>query len=197
MEYKLLENKKNIVLGTNPKDIPFNKWCIVLDTLYNYDSELRVDENNIQFTVDYFDNPRDYAKMVKESDEYSVDDDFVITCYDHKNQKFKYLSGDESFVMDYILERSEQILSRYETLAKTEEIFDEADLVRFVFPTLKEALATEPEADFFFNDKLRSGKEWLGCLSEEDLNKKVRISLIFSISTETDIYDCNLLKEEN
>ena len=103
MEYKLLENKKNIVLGTNPKDIPFNKWCIVLDTLYSYDSELRVDENNIQFTVDYFDNPRDYAKMVKESDEYSVDDDFVITCYDHKNQKFKYLSGDESFVMDYIL----------------------------------------------------------------------------------------------
>lgn len=197
MEYKLLENKKNIVLGTNPKDIPFNKWCIVLDTLYSYDSELRVDENNIQFTVDYFDNPRDYAKMAKESDEYSVDDDFVITCYDHKNQKFKYLSGDESFVMDYILERSEQILSRYETLVKTEEIFDEADLVRFVFPTLKEALATEPEADFFFNDKLRSGKEWLGCLSEEDLNKKVRISLIFSISTETDIYECNLLKEEN
>ena len=197
MEYKLLENKKNIVLGTNPKDIPFNKWCIVLDTLYSYDSELRVDKNDIQFTVDYFDNPKDYVKMVKESDEYSVDDDFVITCYDHKNQKFKYLSGDESFVMDYILERSEQILSRYETLAKTEEIFDEADLVRFVFPTLKEALATEPEADFFFNDKLRSGKEWLGCLSEEDLNKKVRISLIFSISTETDIYDCNLLKEEN
>lgn len=84
-----------------------------------------------------------------------------------------------------------------ENLAKTEEIFDEADLVRFIFPTLKEALATEPEADFFFNDKLRSGKEWLGCLSEEDLNKKVRISLIFSISTETDIYECNLLKEEN
>ena len=197
MEYKLLENKENIALGTNPKDISFNKWCIVLDTLYSYDSELRVDENNIQFTVDYFDNPRDYAKMVKKSDEYSVDDDFVITCYDHKNQKFKYLSGDESFVMDYILERSEQILSRYETLVKTEEIFDEADLVRFVFPTLKEALATEPEADFFFNDKLRSGKEWLGCLSEEDLNKKVRISLIFNISTETDIYECNLLKEEN
>lgn len=197
MEYKLLENKKNIVLGTNPKDIPFNKWCIVLDTLYSYDSELRVDENNIQFVVDYFDNPRDYAKMVKESDEYSVDDDFVITCYDHKNQKFKYLSGDESFVMDYILERSEQILSRYETLVKTEEIFDEADLVRFVFPTLKEALTTEPEADFFFNGKLRSGKEWLGCLSEEDLNKKIKISLIFDISTETDIYDCNLLKEEN
>lgn len=197
MEYKLLENKKNIVLGTNPKDIPFNKWCIVLDTLYSYDSELRVDENNIQFTVDYFDNPRDYAKMVKESDEYSVDDDFVITCYDHKNQKFKYLSGDESFVMDYILERSEQILSRYETLVKTEEIFDEADLVRFVFPTLKEALTTEPEADFFFNGKLRSGKEWLDCLSEEDLSKKIKISLIFNISTETDIYDCNLLKEEN
>ena len=197
MEYKLLENKKNIVLGTNPKDIPFNKWCIVLDTLYSYDSELRVDENNIQFTVDYFDNPRDYVKMVKESDEYSVDDDFVITCYDHKNQKFKYLSGDESFVMDYILERSEEILSRYETLVKTEEIFDEADLVRFVFPTLKEALTTEPEADFFFNGKLRSGKEWLDCLSEEDLNKKIKISLIFDISTETDIYDCNLLKEEN
>lgn len=197
MEYKLLENKKNIVLGTNPKDIPFNKWCIVLDTLYSYDSELRVDKNDIQFTVDYFDNPRDYVKMVKESDEYSVDDDFVITCYDHENQKFKYLSGDESFVMDYILERSEQILSRYETLAKTEEIFDEADLVRFVFPTLKEALTTEPEADFFFNGKLRSGKEWLGCLSEEDLSKKIRISLIFNISTETDIYDCNLLKEEN
>lgn len=197
MEYKLLENKENIVLGTNPKDIPFNKWCIILDTLYSYDSELRVDENNIQFTVDYFDNPRDYAKMAKESDEYSVDDDFVITCYDHKNQKFKYLSGDESFVMDYILERSEQILSRYETLVKTEEIFDEADLVWFVFPTLKEALATEPEADFFFNGKLRSGKEWLGCLSEEDLSKKIRISLIFNISTETDIYDCNLLKEEN
>lgn len=197
MEYKLLENKENIVLGTNPKDIPFNKWCIILDTLYSYDSELRVDENNIQFTVDYFDNPRDYAKMVKESDEYSVDDDFVITCYDHKNQKFKYLSGDESFVMDYILERSEQILSRYETLVKTEEIFDEADLVRFVFPALKEALTIEPEADFFFNGKLRSGKEWLGCLSEEDLSKKIRISLIFNISTETDIYDCNLLKEEN
>lgn len=189
MEYKLLENKKNIVLGTNPKDIPFNKWCIVLDTLYSYDSELRVDENNIQFTVDYFDNPRDYAKMVKESDEYSVDDDFVITCYDHKNQKFKYLSGDESFVMDYILERSEQILSRYETLVKTEEIFDEADLFWIVFPTLKEALTTEPEADFFFNGKLRSGKEWLDCLSEEDLNKKIRISLIFNISTETDIYN--------
>lgn len=197
MEYKLLENKKNIVLGTNPKDIPFNKWCIVLDTLYSYDSELRVDENDDQFAEDYFDSQKDYAKMVKESDKYDVDDDFVITCYDHKNQKFKYLSGDESFVMDYILERSEQILSRYETLVKTEEIFDEADLVRFVFPTLKEALTTEPEADFFFNGKLRSGKEWLGCLSEEDLNKKVGISLIFSISREIDIYECNLLKEEN
>lgn len=197
MEYKLLENKKNIVLGTNPKDIPFNKWCIILDTLYSYDSELRVDKNDDQFAEDYFDSQKDYAKMVKESDKYDVDDDFVITCYDHKNQKFKYLSGDESFVMDYILERSEQILSRYETLVKTEEIFDEADLVRFVFPTLKEALTTEPEADFFFNGKLRSGKEWLGCLSEEDLSKKIRISLIFNISTETDIYDCNLLKEEN
>ena len=197
MEYKLLENKKNIVLGMDPKDIPFDKWCIVLDTLYSYDSELRVDKNDDQFAEDYFDNPRDYAKMAKESDEYSVDDDFVITCYDHKNQKFKYLSGDESFVMDYILERSEQILSRYETLVKTEEIFDEADLVRFVFPTLKEALTIEPEVDFFFNGKLRSGKEWLGCLSEEDLSKKIRISLIFNISTETDIYDCNLLKEEN
>lgn len=197
MEYKLFENKKNIVLGTNPKDIPFDKWCIILDTLYSYDSELRVDENNIQFAVDYFDNPRDYAKMVKESDEYSVDDDFVISCYDHENQKFKYLSGDEDFVMEYILKRSEQILSRYETLVKTEEIFDEADLFWIVFPTLKEALATEPEADFFFNGKLRSGKEWLGCLSEEDLNKKIRISLIFDISTETDIYDCNLFKEEN
>jgi hypothetical protein len=197
MEYKLLENKKNIVLGTNPKDIPFNKWCIILDTLYSYDSELRVDKNDDQFAEDYFDSQKDYAKMVKESDKYDVDDDFVITCYDHKNQKFKYLSGDESFVMDYILERSEQILSRYETLVKTEEIFDEADLVRFVFPTLKEALTTEPEADFFFNGKLRSGKEWLDCLSEEDLSKKIRISLIFNISTETDIYDCNLLKEEN
>lgn len=197
MEYKLLENKKNIVLGTNPKDIPFNKWCIILDTLYSYDSELRVDKNDDQFAEDYFDSQKDYAKMVKESDKYDVDDDFVITCYDHKNQKFKYLSGDESFVMDYILERSEQILSRYETLVKTEEIFDEADLVRFVFPTLKEALTTEPEADFFFSGKLRSGKEWLGCLSEEDLSKKIRISLIFNISTETDIYDCNLLKEEN
>lgn len=197
MEYKLLENKKNIVLEMDPKDIPFDKWCIVLDTLYSYDSELRVDKNDDQFAEDYFDNPRDYAKMAKESDEYSVDDDFVITCYDHKNQKFKYLSGDESFVMDYILERSEQILSRYETLVKTEEIFDEADLVRFVFPTLKEALTIEPEVDFFFNGKLRSGKEWLGCLSEEDLSKKIRISLIFNISTETDIYDCNLLKEEN
>ena len=197
MEYKLLENKKNIVLGTNTKDIPFNKWCIILDTLYSYDSELRVDKNDDQFAKDYFDSQKDYAKMVKESDKYDVDDDFVITCYDHKNQKFKYLSGDESFVMDYILERSEQILSRYETLVKTEEIFDEADLVRFVFPTLKEALTTEPEADFFFNGKLRSGKEWLGCLSEEDLSKKIRISLIFNISTETDIYDCNLLKEEN
>lgn len=197
MEYKLFENKKNIVLRTNPEDISFDKWCIVLDTLYSYDSELRVDKNNIEFTVDYFDNPRDYAKMVKESDEYSVDDDFVISCYDHKNQKFKYLSGDEDFVMEYILERSEQILSRYETLVKTEEIFDEADLFWIVFPTLKEALATEPEADFFFNGKLRSGKEWLGCLSEEDLNKKIKISLIFNISTETDIYECNLFKEEN
>lgn len=121
----------------------------------------------------------------------------MISCYDHKKQKFRYLSGDEDFVMEYILERSEQILSHYETLAKTEEIFDEADLVRFVFPTLKEALATEPEADFFFNGKLRSGKEWLDCLSEEDLNKKIIISLIFDISTETDIYECNLLKEEN
>ena len=197
MEYKLLENKKNIVLGTNPKDISFNKWCIVLDILYSYDSELRVDKNDDQFAEDYFDSQKDYAKMVKESDKYDVDDDFVITYYDHENQKFKYLSGDESFVMDYILERSEQILSRYETLAKTEEIFDEADLVRFFFHTLTEALATEPEADFFFNGKLRSGKEWLGCLSEEDLSKKIRISLIFNISTETDIYDCNLLKEEN
>lgn len=56
--------------------------------------------------------------MAKESDEYSVDDDFVITCYDHKNQKFKYLSGDESFVMDYIYRRlwanhvKEDIISR-------------------------------------------------------------------------------------
>lgn len=63
MEFKLLKNKKNIALGTNPKDIPLNKWYIVLDTLYGYDSELRVDENNIQFAVDYFDNPKDYAKM--------------------------------------------------------------------------------------------------------------------------------------
>lgn len=195
MEYKLLKNKENIVLGTNPKDIPFNKWCIVLDTLYSYDSELRVDENNIQFAVDYFDDPRDYARMVKESDEYSVDDDFVISCYDHENQKFKYLSGDEDFVMEYILERSEQILSRYETLVKTEEIFDEADLFWIVFPTLKEALMTEPEADFLFNNKVRSGKEWLDSLSEEDLNKKVGISLIFY--TAVDIYECNLLKEEN
>lgn len=54
MEYKLLENKKNIVLGTNPKDIPFNKWCIILDTLYSYDSELRVDENDDQFAEDSF-----------------------------------------------------------------------------------------------------------------------------------------------
>ena len=54
MEYKLFENTKNFVLGINPKDIPFDKWCIVLDTLYSYDSELRVDANNIQFTVDFF-----------------------------------------------------------------------------------------------------------------------------------------------